>query len=1409
MEWEKEYRRVREERDKLAEDVRFLQTRRVKIPNIPLFKGDPSDKVEDFIFQVDRHLVFYQVENAEIQLEFLVNHLTKNALTHYRALESMDKELVNSYPKLKEKLREKFTPINEVTRNRSKLYDAKQSRGVDEFIQYFNTLLLRVPDMDATSQLELFIRGLKPELKKLVTLKQPKNLLEAQQVSLDLSHLHRGLPNDQVANLNTMKPKGKNNKKKKKGKENLNNTQTQQGQNNQRGGDNECFICKAKGHTAKKCPSRCPHPKCAQFANHKQADCGHAKRDNAPPRNEYDRLDTITFSGPENDPDDEKYPEPDPSVIHSSIDRLGTNSLLTCNAVLKGTAVRVMFDTGASSSFLNTSLFTKLNLHKSSTARPTVRLANDAELQCDAVTIQDLTFKDPSKFLVSVELRVLPINYDVILGIDFLRKYRSEIRMQDKLIHLYTTKTGRLMSIRLTESKQNDDAGPLLVMLNHSYSVEPKDENLRRLLKEYKTVFSPIGPIEEKSKIPHQIKLTEENPPIPKQPTYRLDPHQLEELRKQLTEMQRNGFIIPSSSQFASPCLFVRKADKSLRLVIDYRAVNQWIVKNNFTIPLIDDLVIQLAKANIYSKIDLQSGYYQIPLATRDRHITAFRSQLGLWEYTVLPMGIRNAVECFQANMFKVFRDHINTFIVVYLDDILVYSQNYQEHLQHLQITFDLLEQHGFKAKESKCSFAMDQITFLGNIISKGTIRPDMEKVKAVYQLAPPKTRKQLQSFLGSTGYYNRFISDYSAKAAPLTSLLKQDQEYTWTPECQKSFETLKYALTDNTVLQLPQFEKQFYLFVDASGLAAGAVLTQLYEKTFKPVYYASHKWNDVEARRGTYELELSALVFGLKQFRMFLQSAYFEIFTDCRALIFILRQKIVSAKLARQLSTISEFHFDIHHIVGTKNLQADMLSRMPISSEYLSNPKNHLEGNEEEEDKLITLKEIKPPIKIPSQTRASLQVIRTQHVTDDKDKQDILRSYHASVTAAHPGVEVTFRNIKQHYHWYGMKGDVTRFIRTCHHCQLNKGTTQKPSGLLLPIRSPNIRWNTISIDFVMPLTKSEGYDAILVIVDKFSKFVIIVPTTTKVTSIGTAKLLMKYVIAYFGVFKHVISDRDVRFTSGVIKELTEQLHIKQLLSSAYHPQTDGQTESSNKIIINCLRYYVNRTTSDWSKYLSVVQLALNSRVHSSTKVSPFYLNFGRLPDTFEINTSRYNMNTIKHEVVRHYLRNISKAIKLASDSLIKAQAKQKHYYDTHHKHVEFSVDDQVLLSSKNLRVNNKGISKKLLSPFIGPFQILHKRGNTYHLDLSTTNLRIHPWFHVSLLKPYYYDPTTINIEDTRRQVELYDNEENHYEVERIMGKQGQKYLVAWKNYPMEENTWVHRKDINAPQAIQDFENNQ
>ncbi|KAJ4973800.1 hypothetical protein NE237_006974 [Protea cynaroides] len=476
-------------------------------------------------------------------------------------------------------------------------------------------------------------------------------------------------------------------------------------------------------------------------------------------------------------------------------------------------------------------------------------------------------------------------DFDVILGMDWLARHSANLLCVEKKL-AFKDKEGiefsfsgtklprrRKLILLAVKAKKCLDKGAVgyLVSVVDLTKEAPRMEDLD-VVRDYPDVFSeelPGLPPDQATEF--VIDLIPRAAHVSKAP-YRMAPTELKELKVQLQELLDKGYIRPSISPWGAPVLFVKKKDGSVRLCIDYRELNKLTIKNRYPLPRIDDLFDQLQGARVFSKIDLRSGYHQLKIKEGDIPKTAFRTRYGHYEFLVMSFGLTNAPATFMELMNRVFQDMLDTSVIVFIDDILVYSKDKETHIKNLNATLQRLRKEKLYAKFSKCEFWLSEVTFLDHVVSAEGIKVDPSKIEAIVKWEAPKSVSKIRSFLGLAGYYRRFVAYCTRIVVPLTSLSKKGEKFVWTDKCEKSFQTLKTRLISAPILTIPVPGQTFTLYTDASGLGLGCVLMQ----GEQVIAYASRQLKVHEKNYPTHDLELAAVVHAVKIWRHYLYGEKF-----------------------------------------------------------------------------------------------------------------------------------------------------------------------------------------------------------------------------------------------------------------------------------------------------------------------------------------------------------------------------------------------------------------------------------------------------------------------------------------------------------------------------------------------------
>ncbi|KAF1323729.1 Pol protein, partial [Globisporangium splendens] len=747
--------------------------------------------------------------------------------------------------------------------------------------------------------------------------------------------------------------------------------------------------------------------------------------------------------------------------------------------------------------------------------------------------------------------------------------------------------------------------------------------------------------------------------PLPKE--------QVEAIDELFAQRAKAGHVRESKSPHCSPTFCVKKATGGWRIAHAFNKLNDATIPAQTPVPRKDMILDGMVGSTVFSAIDLKDGFYQIRMREDDVPLTAVSTPSGmLWEWLVMPQGLKNAPATFNRMVTNVLRP-LRTFAPSYFDDIFVHSKatngksDVDVHLDHLRRVFQVMRENKLYANLKKCMFFAPEIPVLGCFVGKNGVRVDPEKVKAIDDWPVPQNVKQLRQWLGLANYLHKYTRNYAALVQPLTQLLKKDVEWKWSKDHQTAFEEVKRSLREAPVLALPNRDKPFHVVCDASDYAIGCALMQHDDEGHERVVsYQSRQLRPAERNYPVHDKELLAMKYSLVKFRVYLLGEErFAIYTDHASLRTAVKTPHLSQRMARWFSFFAEYNFVVHYKPGKTNILADALSRRPdydpktksedtdgacrlcedvqaIAVRAATTVREEIvEGYKSDETCRDLLKYFKDPSDkalqgLPSRTRSRVHRFRVHNrllyyaveqgdtarvvvPNDEGLRHRLLYEYHGSPSGGHLGREKTFLSLSRDYYWPRMYKWVRKYVRTCEICQRVKpsGSTQAP---LRSLAVPSDSWKSVSMDFIFGLPRdTHGRNGILVFVDRFSKMVHLAPVSDKISAEKTAKIFVDVVFRLHGLPVEIVSDRDTRFTSKFWRALFGLLDTKLSMSTAAHPETDGQTERVNRVLEDVLRSYAT-SFKEWSEFLPLAEFALNNSTHVSTGHSPFYVNYGIHP---------------------------------------------------------------------------------------------------------------------------------------------------------------------------------------------------
>ncbi|KAE8720538.1 hypothetical protein F3Y22_tig00019093pilonHSYRG00019 [Hibiscus syriacus] len=1158
---------------------------RIDVPKPNEYKGSQNAQdVENFIWGMEQFFRGMGIGDDTTKVNVASNYFNDVAMLWWCRRYSESTNPIGTWEEFVGELNEHFYPKNVVLEARAKLKQLRDDRSILEYVKNFTEIKMQIPDLGESEGYFAFMDGL-----------QRNSGGEKAKGNFHKPTGNHGKPNDRPKKLfNPWEKKG----------------------------ELSCFSC---------------------GGNHMKRDCPQLVKVASIKENEGEESETLKLG----------------SILSTMEVKKGRKKkgLMYVDITVAGQKMSALVDTGASELFMSEQIAKRLGLHVEK-ATGSIKTVNVEEVPIAGITKGiELTIGGWSG---KEAIKVIPLDdFDFVLGLSFLDRINAFpvpfadclCIMDPKQQCIVPVSRGPgieakiLSAIQFSKAVRKDEPTFLATLVcDEPTTTKEIPDVVSHVLAEFKDVMPAELPkkLPTKREMDHKIELVE-NAKTPAWASYRMAPPELEEMHRQLKDLLDAGYIRPSKSPYGAPVLFQKKHDGSLRMCIDYRALNKLTVKKKYPIPLIANLFDQLGGARYSS-----------------------------YEYLVMPFGLTNAPATFCTLMNKVLQPFLDHFIVVYLDDIVVYNKTLGEYVEHLRRVFQVLRENELYVKEEKCSFAQKEVPFLGHVVRGGKLQMNKDKIQTIDVWKPPTKVTELRAFLGLANYYRRFVKGYSKIATPLIELLKKDKVWEWNTKCQDVFKKIKEAMVSEPVLVLPDYTKPFVVFTDASDVAIGGVLMQ----EGHPITYESRKLNETER-------------------------SYF------------LTQKKLSPKQARWQEFLAEFNFSMEYKPGKVNCVADGLSqRYAIET---------MEGT--------LLERIKEGLPHDLAAERIIEGLR----------KELMKECHDSKWTGHPGIYRTLALLSEQYYWPHMAEDVQAYVKTCLVCQQDKIEANKPAGLLQPLPIPERPWESISMDFIIGLPKTDGLSSLMVVVDMFSKYAMFIPASKVCPAVEAARLFLKHVVKYWGLLKTIISDR-AHGSQGV------------------HPQNDGQTERVNALLEIYLRHYVSANQRDWPKLLDVAQFSYNLQRSEATNQSPFEIVTGQQPLTPNTVVTKYEgPNPSAHNVSKEW----HEQHDLARACLHKAGKQTKKWADRKRRDVNFEVGDLVLAKLANV-LCHEDVHKGLVRRYEGPFRVMKRDAEDPDRGKS------------------HRAPVGVAVS--------YDKEIQDIHVERVIRRPGHRprheYFLLWKGQP-------------------------
>lgn len=957
---------------------------------------------------------------------------------------------------------------------------------------------------------------------------------------------------------------------------------------------------------------------------------------------------------------------------------------------IQNTEFRGLLDSGASiSGFGQNALanMKRLNL-KTKTFKNVIRTANGDAQSITGYVDVDMKYAGKTKL---IRLFIMPsLSQELYLGVDFWYKFG-------------------LLPLRNEELALNlmDDPN------RHQLTVE-QEKRLSQIIKKFPS--SETEGLGRTTLLLHSIDTGDAQPV--KQRHYPISPAVQKVVFTEIDRMISLGVIELSQSPWNSPVSVQRKSNGKTRLCLDARAVNQVTKKDAYPMPIIDGILSRLHETHIISSIDLKDAYWQVELSEGSREKTAF-SVPGRphYQFRRMPFGLCNSAQTMCRLMDLVIPSELRENVFVYLDDLLIVSADFDSHFERLGKVADCLRAANLTINVDKSKFLMRTIRYLGHIVGEGCIRADPNRISAIIDYPVPKTTRQIRSFLGMAGWYQRYVSNFSAIAAPITDLLGGHAKFKWTQEAQVAFDTLKQKLTNAPILTHPDFNRPFIIQCDASTTGVGSVLYQLDANgDERPIAFMSKKLNTAQRNYSITELECLAAVLSVKRFRGFVEGMDFKVITDHASLKWLMQQKDLSGRLARWSLKLQGFNFTIEHRKGSANIVPDALSRafaeeigmdavlnIDMDSPHFSDQdyKELIDTVKASEDRL-------PDLKIQDGKIYKRVMFNTGPLSQDAIcwklwlpaalRQDLIQMAHEPPISSHGGAGKTLERLKRLFYWPNMSRDVRNMITQCVTCSETKApnqTLRPPMGHQLNTERPFQFYYT---DLLGPYPRSKrGNTHVLVVLDKFSKFVWLHPIR-KASAKEIITFIENQVFLVFGTPEKIYSDNGVQFRSKEFSKLLKKYGVCHVTSATHAPQANA-SERVNRSVLAAVRSYVDSKQTTWDFYLSHIACSLRNSLHNSTGFTPYYSVFKQHMlqhgNNFKILRTLQGLSAGDLEVLppADFVNVVNQDIEI---NLEKAHGRHEKAYNTRCRPVEFRIGQEVFRRNFAQSDFSKGFNAKL-----------------------------------------------------------------------------------------------------------------
>lgn len=996
-----------------------------------------------------------------------------------------------------------------------------------------------------------------------------------------------------------------------------------------------------------------------------------------------------------------------------------------------------LLDSGASRTILGGPgwrIVEKMQLRMKSSTFDKVTVANGEKAH--VLGTVSLPVRLEEKIFVIDMLVVPTLNHTLILGIDFWQ--------MAKIIPNFRTGQWQF-------AESEPIVASMEAIVPHAQLTSEQSERINKIIA--REVKQNDGRIGCTTLVEHRISVKEGTQPI-KQRYYPLSPHLQKHADAEIDKLLEQGVISRSQSAWSSPIVMVPKKTGEYRMAIDYRRLNAVSEKDAYPTPYCSAILDRLRGAKFLSSLDVRSAFYQIPMEKESRKFTAFTvPNRGLFEFNRLPFGLHNSGSSWQRLIDRVLSD-LEPYVFMYLDDIIIITQDFDEHIRVLEEVFLRMRRAGLTLNTDKCQICRESLKFLGYVVDESGLHVDPDKVKSIVDIPTPTKVTHVRSILGMASWYRRFIPNFAEVVAPLNKLLKKNEKFFWSRECEEGLREIKNRLVAAPILACPNFEKPFVIQCDASAYGIGAVLIQQYDDREHVIAYLSRSLTHQERKYSTTERECLAVIWSIEKLRPYIEGGRFTVVTDHYSLLWLNNLKDNTGRLGRWCLRLQQYDFEIIHRKGKEHLVPDALSRCmreeeipeislcEISKEeikdkwYLRMRKRVCENNNHfplwrvTGDKLYKFVLLKYPALSERDTE-------WREVVPKELRLQVMRNSHDDPKAGHGGVNKTLFRVQAKYYWPDMVADIANFVRKCSICAKSKPEQKAPAGFASARKVVTRPWEAIAIDIVGPLPKSSrGNRFILCVLDTFSKFLVTF-AMRNATASKVCELLEERIFLMFGAPKTIICDNGVQFISKQFRKLSDEYGTTLAFNANYHPQANP-VERYNRTLKTMLRCYVFENHQHWDKLLPKVTCAIRSSVNDVTRETPYFINFGREMCTENEKVSEQVANDVEIAERMSEKESKNQRAKLYDEvkrRLSEAAEKVSKRYNLRRRHITYHVNQPVW--RKNFAHSDMAnhITAKFTHKFIGPFYV-SKKVSPWTYELRDNSGKPRGVWNVKDLKP-------------------------------------------------------------------------